>query len=87
MVDALLRSPLTSLAKCIADQCRGDIPVYRVVQLPAPASLTWPMPHATAVLLVEPAGHAYPAEHKPVQVALVSPVAFPNVPGGHSTHA
>ena len=35
------------------------------------------------VLLVEPSGHAYPAEQGPVLPAPVSPSELPNRPGGH----
>lgn len=48
-------------------------------QAPAPASLYWPAAHKTAVALVEPGGHTYPAVQSPVQVDTVEP-ATPYLP-------
>lgn len=50
----------------------------------APTALNCPGPHNTAVALVEPAGHAYPAVHSPEQAAEVSPGVAPYTPPGHS---
>ena len=42
-------------------------PAVQLVQLPAPVRLYWPARHVTAVALVDPAGHAYPAAQFPEQ--------------------
>jgi hypothetical protein len=49
-----------------------------------PAGLNVPGAHAAAVALVDPAGHVYPAEHGPVQFALVDPPT-PYRPAAHTT--
>ena len=53
---------------------------------PAPPALYVPLPHLTAVALVEPAGQAYPGAHTPLQLLLDSPVAAPYTPAGHDMH-
>ena len=52
----------------------------------APPALYVPLPHLTAVALVEPAGQAYPAAHTPLQLLLDRPVAAPKTPAGHNVH-
>ena len=42
-------------------------PAGHALHDPDPITLYVPTPHSTAVLLMEPAGHAYPALHGPVQ--------------------
>ena len=53
---------------------------------PRPPALYVPGWHSTAVELVDPAGHAYPAPHGPEHVAKGRPVAPPYVPAGHELH-
>ena len=57
------------------------------MQLPDPLTLYWPAPHSTAVLLVDPTGHAYPALQLPEQLAVGRPAVPPNRPAGQSTQA
>jgi hypothetical protein len=53
-----------------------------MVQAPDAAGAYCPVGHATAVVMVLPAGHAYPAVQFPEQAGLVSPEAAPKVPAG-----
>ena len=50
---------------------------------PAPPNAYWPATHGTAVPLVEPSGHAYPALHAPEHDDEVRPETAPNRPLGH----
>jgi hypothetical protein len=58
-------------------------PALQLVQLPAPVRLYWPAGHVTAVALVDPSGHAYPAVHDPLQEGLLD---APNRPEPHNMH-
>jgi hypothetical protein len=58
-------------------------PAPHCVHAPAPPSEYVPATHCTAVADVEPAGHAYPAAHGPLQDADVAPVLLPNLPATH----
>ena len=53
------------------------VPAGQAIHDGAAPVLYCPAAHTTAVALVEPAGHAYPAAHDPVQAALVRPVVEP----------
>jgi hypothetical protein len=53
---------------------------------PSPGALYWPVGHRTAVALVEPAGQAYPAAHRPLHPGTVNPGTAPYAPTGHSVH-
>ena len=52
------------------------------VQLPAPLELYCPTAHITAVALVDPAGHAYPALHAPSHSDHDDPALPPYSPAG-----
>lgn len=58
-------------------------PAGQGVQAPAPPTLNVPGAHMDAVALVDPAGHAYPGAHGPVQDVFVAPVALPKRPAAH----
>lgn len=60
------------------------VPAGHKTHVPAPAREYDPAGHCTAVALVEPAGHAYPAEQFPEHAALVRPETAPKDPAGHS---
>ncbi len=47
------------------------VPAGHSVQAPAPTRLYCPAAHSTAVEFIDPAGHAYPAEHGPLHAAVV----------------
>ena len=49
------------------------VPAGHCVHNAVPPTLYWPVLHMSAVLFVEPAGHAYPAEQAPLQVGTVNP--------------
>ena len=51
----------------------------------APPALYVPTAHGTAESLTEPAGHAYPGAHGPLQSSVVTPVALPYLPAGHTS--
>ena len=53
---------------------------------PAPAREYDPALHGDGADDVEPAGQAYPGEHRPEQLDVARPVALPNVPSGHNWH-
>jgi hypothetical protein len=55
-------------------------PALQLVQLPAPVRLYWPAGHVTAVALVDPAGHVYPAAQFPEHPADANPVTLPYSP-------
>ena len=59
-------------------------PMEHAVHAVAPAREYWPAEHATAVALVDPAGHAYPAWHEPEHVDDVRPAVAPNLPASHT---
>jgi hypothetical protein len=59
-------------------------PALQFVHDPAPDKLYVPFWHSSAVALVDPSMHAYPAVQLPVQAAVVRPEVLPNVPAGHS---
>ena len=61
-------------------------PVGHPVHDPAPLKLYVPTAHITAVAVVDPSAHAYPAEHSPEHDESVKPVLFPNMPAAHGTH-
>jgi hypothetical protein len=56
------------------------LPPGHGVQDPAPPSLYVPAPHRNAVECVDPAGHAYPAEHAPVHSGNTRPDVDPYLP-------
>ena len=60
------------------------VPGAHGVQSPDPATLYVPDGHSTAVELVLPAGHAYPALHTPLHDADGKHVSLPYVPPGHT---
>ena len=62
------------------------MPSGHALHAAAPPVLYCPAAHGTAVALVDPAGHAYPAAHGPLHDDVVSDVALPNVPPGHELH-
>jgi hypothetical protein len=53
------------------------------VQLLAPLELYCPTEHITALPLVDPAGHAYPAMHAPSHDDDDSPLTDPKRPAAH----
>jgi hypothetical protein len=59
------------------------VPAGHSVHTPAPDTLYRPATHWAAVALVDPAGHAYPAVHIPLQADEIRPDVAPNVPAGH----
>ena len=60
-------------------------PALQATHTLAPVKLYCPALHCTAVAFVDPAGHAYPATHVPLQLLFVSAATLPNTPGGHAT--
>ena len=60
-------------------------PALQFVHSPAPDTLYFPGPHISAVSLVEPAAHAYPAKHSPEHDADDMPTALPKRPALHTT--
>jgi hypothetical protein len=59
------------------------VPAAQPLHAPAPARLYCPAGQADAVALTDPAGHAYPAVHGPLQVGSVSSTLPPQLPGAH----
>ena len=59
-------------------------PALQFMHTLAPATLYCPGRHNIAVAFVDPAGHAYPAAHGPLQLLLVAPVTFPYRPASHA---
>jgi hypothetical protein len=59
------------------------LPPGHGVQDPTPPSLYVPALQRDAVGEVDPAAHAYPAEHAPEQPAVVRPSVAPYLPAGH----
>ena len=59
-------------------------PALHAVHTLAPAKLYCPALHCTAVALVDPAAHAYPAAHGPLQLLFVAPLTFPYRPASHT---
>jgi hypothetical protein len=57
-------------------------PAAHRVHVPTPPTENRPGGHCTAVALVLPAGHAYPATHAPLQPAVVSAGSAPYKPAG-----
>lgn len=57
-----------------------------MVQDPAPGPLYLPAGHTAAVVLTDPAAHAYPAVHSPEHDADVRPADDPKVPAGQLLH-
>ena len=62
------------------------LPRGQPLHSPAPPVLYMPTGHSTAVPLLDPAGHAYPARHSKVQT-LVRPLPPLYVPAGQSLQA
>ncbi len=64
------------------------VPATQGVQEEAPGPLKVPAGQGTAVVLVDPGGHVYPAAHTPAHpaVALNAPDSVPNCPLGHAPH-
>ena len=60
-------------------------PALQLLHSPAPDTLYFPGPHISAVSLVEPAAHAYPAKHTPEHDADDMPAAPPKRPALHTT--
>ena len=58
-------------------------PLGHKLHKPAPAAVNDPTGHSTAVELVLPAGHAYPAVQLPEHDGVHKPDTAPNVPPGH----
>ena len=58
-------------------------PAAQGVHVAALPTEYWPAGHSTAVALVEPAGHAYPAAHGPLHVGTDIPLAAPYRPASH----
>jgi hypothetical protein len=61
-------------------------PAGQSLQDPAPDALYRPAGHSDAVVLVEPAGHAYPGVHSPLHAAVVRPAVDPYKPAAHWAH-
>ncbi len=59
-------------------------PAAHTLHTPDPPTLYQPGLHTTAVALVEPAGHAYPALQFPTHVGDATPDTSPNRPAGHT---
>ncbi len=59
-------------------------PGLHCVHDPAPPRLYVPGEHRTAVALVDPTGHACPAEHGPEQLVELRPEVAPYLPAGHA---
>ena len=59
-------------------------PAAHAVHVPDPDKLKAPGGHCSAVELVEPAGHAYPAVQFPSHDAFVSPREAPKLPAGQA---
>ncbi len=64
----------------------GPMHSQRTVHSPAPATLKEPAGHTTAVALVDPAGHAYPALQGPEQALAGAAGPLPNRPGAQRVH-
>ena len=58
-------------------------PAAHAVHVPEPDKLKAPGGHCNAVLIVLPAGHAYPAVQLPEHDGVHGPDMAPNVPPGH----
>ncbi len=59
-------------------------PAAQLVHVPAPLALYVPRGHCTAVPLVDPAGHAYPAVHVPLHIDDDDrPVSLAHFPAAH----
>jgi hypothetical protein len=65
---------------------RPNRPAAHGLHNDAPSTLYVPAGQATAVALVDPGGHAYPAVQGPEHELLVSALALPNTPPGHGVH-
>ncbi len=61
-------------------------PALQLLHDPAPDKLYFPTLHTAAVVVVDPATHAYPAVQFPLHDAVVRPVVAPYVPAGHALH-
>ncbi len=59
------------------------VPSGQSAHTPAPLSLYLPGGHCTAVALVDPAGHEYPAVQLPLHWVVFNPLVAPNLPAGH----
>ena len=59
-------------------------PALQFTHTLAPAKLYCPGLHMLAVAFVDPATHAYPAAHGPLQLLFVSAATLPNTPAGHT---
>jgi hypothetical protein len=55
------------------------------VHAPAPLKEYFPARHSVAVAFEDPAGHAYPAVHEPVQLDVVRADVAPYTPAGQTT--
>jgi hypothetical protein len=81
--------PALQLPEHRGDVRPGDDPyrpaAHRLHEL-APDRLYVPGPHCTAVPLVDPAGHAYPAVQPPEQPAVARPDDDPYRPAAHRLH-
>jgi hypothetical protein len=60
-------------------------PAGQRLQAPAPSSEYFPTPHTRVVGVTDPAGHAYPAWHRPVQAFSISKLRLPNRPLGQAS--
>ncbi len=60
------------------------LPAGQLEQAESPPLAYLPAGQADAVLLVEPATHAYPAAQDPLHALDVSPEVLPNLPPGHA---
>jgi hypothetical protein len=58
-------------------------PSGQSMQYPEPWELNKPVGHRTAVAVIEPAEHTYPAAHGPVHNDVVKPAVSPYRPASH----
>ena len=62
-------------------------PALQLVHTADRLTLYVPTGHSSAVALVLPAAHAYPAVQLPLHAAVAAPGVAPNVPPGHNVQA
>ncbi len=61
-------------------------PAGQLEHIPTPPAEYFPTGHIDAVELVDPATHAYPALHSPLQLAVAMAATLPYRPATQSTH-
>ncbi len=66
-----VQRPLQSAVPSPVDAGLNHVPAGHAEHDPEPATLNRPAGQIDTVELVDPAGHAYPAVHRPLQVAVV----------------